>query len=275
MEAPFTAFVRARMLLLADRHLRVDLDEAAAVVAGMLDGADLEHVGEADPDERDESTPEPVTPLERLIATPGVIVSRDFRAAGKGAEWDRVRKYDGRVYGYPTDKSRGQARGVLDWDQIDLLGLHTAGTNGLHPDRWLGVPCHNAVANDATIVLCHRLNAYLWSIHAANRRAVSMEVAGNQTITPAQAVAARALARYNVETLREKRSPDKDGGPRPIYVAPHRMFHRSRGVDTNAAIWREVGEFCIDELGCKLAPKPMGTGLAFDPKWWTPGRLAA
>jgi hypothetical protein len=273
MEAPFTAFVRARMLLLADRHLRVDLEEAAAVVAGMLEGVDLEHVGEPDPGEVDRSTPEPVTPIERLVATPGVIVSRDFRAAGKGAEWDRCRKYDPKIHGYPVDKSRGQARGVLPWRSIDTLVLHTAGTEGLHPDRWLGVPCHNAVANDATIVLCHRLDAYLWASHASNRRSVSLEVAGNRTITPAQAVAARALARYNVEELRRKRPLDDNGEPLPLYVRPHRLTHKSRAVDTDPAIWREVGEYCIDELGLKLG-KPLGSGLAFDPKWWSPGRAA-
>lgn len=247
------ARMKASLALLA-ADLCVDVDEAACVLQGALEGVDLLDVGQRDPAERVPAIAEPVTPLERLHATLGVVVSRDFRAAGRGAKWDRVREYDPKVHGWPKNKQRGQARGVLPWEKVSTIVLHTAGVNGLHPDRWLGVPCHAAVANDATVVLCHELNSYLWAAHAANRYSCSLEIAGNQTITDKQIPAARAALRYMAEELRRRRPAGPDGEPLPVYVAPHRFSHRSRVQDCGAAIWREVGEWGMRELGLLLGP---------------------
>lgn len=244
-------------LLVAD--LRVDVDEATAVMQGAAEGVDLLDVGRHDPSERVPAIAEPVTSLERLHATPGVIVSRDFRDAGAGATWDRVREYDPKVYGYPRNKQRGQARGVLPWSSVSTVVLHTAGTVGMHPDRWLGVPCHAAVADDATVVLCHELNSYLWSAHAANRFSCSLEVAGNRTITEGQIPVARALLRYMAEELRRRRPAGPDGEPLPVYVAPHRFYHRSRVQDCGALIWEAVGVWGMQELGLLLGPV-LGSG---------------
>ena len=244
------ARLRARVSLLAS-DLRADLDEVAACYAGDLADVDLTAVPSPLADAPDDVA---VSPLARLRATEGVIVSRDFRAAGKGAQWDRVREYDPKVHGWPKNKKRGQARGSREWEQVSTIVLHTAGVNGLHPDRWLGVPCHAAVANDATVVLCHDLRAYLWAAHAANRYSCSLEVAGNKAITPAQIPAARALLRYVVEELRLRRPKAADGGPLPLYVAPHRFSHRSRVNDCGPEIWREVGEWGMSELGLGLGP---------------------
>lgn len=252
------AQLKARVALLAS-DLRVDVDEAAAVIAGACEGVDLSCVGTRDEAERVVAVAEPVTPLERLEATPGVIVSRDFREAGKGARWDRVREYDPKVHGWPKNKERGQARGVLPWEKVSTIVLHTAGVNGLHPDRWLGVPCHAAVANDATVVLCHELNAYLWAAHTANKFSVSIEIAGDRTITDAQIPAARALLRYVVEELRRRRPLDENGEPLPLYVAPHRFYHRSRVKDCDGPIWTQIGAWGMDELDLQLGPV-LGTG---------------
>jgi hypothetical protein len=254
--------MRARLALIGSGE-RVDVDELAQVFAGWLPDVDLTNNADRDGAERSPG-PDPLTPLELLEATPGVLVSRDFRAAGKGAEWDRCRKYDPKIHGYPTDKSRGQSRGVLDWAKVSTIVIHTAGTNGLHPDRWLGVPCHAAVASDATAVLCHELNTYLFAAHAANRYSCSLEIAGNRTITDAQIVVARALLRYMAAVLRSRRPLLADGSPMPLHIAPHKFSHRSRVKDCDTRIWHEVGEWGMDELGLLLGPVVgSGTPLPF------------
>lgn len=227
---------------------RVEISEAASVHAGDLSEVDL------------------VRPLVPLVATSpetrlrrDALVSRDYRVAGKGRKWDRAKEYDPKVYGWPRNKKRGQSRGTRSWDKIDTIVLHTAGVNGLHPDRWLGVPCHAAVANDSTAVLCHDLRAYLWAAHAANRYSVSLEIAGNQTITPEQVRTARALVRYMVEELRANRSPDEAGNVRPLYIIPHRFAHRSRVNDCAEPIWQQVGEWAMLELGLELG-EVVGSG---------------
>lgn len=256
------ARIRAQLALVGSSE-RVDVDELAQVFAGFLPDVDLTTNADRDGAERTPG-PDPRTPLERLEQTPGVVLSRDFRAAGKGAAWDRCRKYDPKIHGYPTDKSRGQSRGVLAWEKVSTIIIHTAGTNGLHPDRWLGVPCHTAVASDATAVLCHELNTYLWAAHAANRYSCSMEIAGNRTITDAQIVVARALLTYMASELRRRRPVGPNGKPLPVYVAPHKFSHKSRVKDCDTRIWQEVGEWGMRELGLLLGPVVgSGTPLPF------------
>lgn len=251
----FQAMIKARLrLLLGDE--RVDADELAHVLASSLEGVDLSRNGDHDGDERNSLTPEPValTPLERLEYTPGVILSRDFRAAGKGAAFDRVRDYDTKIYGWPKNKERGQSRGVLPWASVSTIVIHTTGVDGLHPDRFLGIPAHTGVANDASVVLMHELNTYLFASHAANRYSCSMEIAGDRSMKAAQIGPARALLRYMVEELRRRRPLDDNGEPLPVYVAPHRFSHKSRTKDPDTQIWRVVGEWGMDELGLLLGP---------------------
>lgn len=236
------ARVQAQLAALRER---VDVDEATDVLAGTSD-VDTEHVPVV--------AAVPTSAMDRLLSVPNVYVSRDFRAAGRGQKYDRVREYDPRAHGYPRNKQRGQARGVLAWEKVTTIVLHTAGVVGMHPDRWLGVPTHVAVANDATVVLCHELNAYLWASHAANRYSCSLEIAGNKTITDAQIVSGRAALRYMVDELRSRR-------PGPVYVAPHRFSHKSRAQDCGPMIWEKLGEWAMTELGCELGPV-VGSGQA-------------
>lgn len=240
------AAIKARALLLRDAELRVEPGELAEVLQGLLAGVDLTRNAEHDRDETfAPDAPEPLTPLERLRLN--AVVSRDFRDAGKGGAWDRCREYDPAVYGWPRDKSRGQSRGVLPWERVTTIVLHTTGVDGIHPDRGLGIPAHVLVADDATVALLHELNTYLWAAHAANRYSCSIEIAGDRTITDEQVPVARAALRYAVEVLRAKR-------PGPVYVAPHRFSHRSRVRDCDAAIWAAVGEWSMRELGLLLGP---------------------
>ena len=241
------------------RDSRTDLRQWLGCYVGKLAGVDLT----CNPTPSHERL-KPGSPLSRLRSV--AAISRDFRDAGKGGEFDRLAKYSSKVYGGNGDKSRAQSRGVLEWRNVSTIVLHTAGiaeprhtdptsdTIVMRPDRWLGVPCHNAVAADDTIVLCHELNAYLWAAHAANRYSCSMEIAGNGTITEKQIVAARALLTYNVDELRTRRPRGADGQVLPVYIAPHRFSHRSRSRDCGAAIWEAVGEWGIRELGLLLGP---------------------
>jgi len=173
------------------------------------------------------------------------LVSRDFRDQ---AAWPRARNYDPAIYGYPRNKGRGRPRGRLPWAKVTTIVLHTAGVpKGMHADRWLGVPCHVAVADDATVVLCHDLNTYLHAAHAANRFSCSLEVAGDCTITDEQVPAARAALRYMATELRARR-------PGPVYVIPHRFAHSSRVRDCGPAIWAAVAEWGLAELELLLGP---------------------
>jgi hypothetical protein len=234
-------FVQAQLAALGEN---VDASEVADVLAG-ASAVDAEHVP---------IVGLPTSAIERLKSTPNVYVSRDFRATGRGAQWDRVREYDPKRYGWPKNMKRGQARGMLAWEKVTTIVLHTSGVNGMHPDRWLGVPTHVAVANDATIVLCHELNAYLWAAHAANHYSCSLEIAGDKTITEAQIVSGRAALRYMVDELRERRSGI-------VYVAPHRFSHRSRAQDCGPEIWEALGDWAMNELDCELGPV-VGSGRA-------------
>ena len=262
------ATLRAHALLLASPAC-VDADELAQTLAGALPGVDLTrnatHV---------DAALERPHALERLRAV--AKVSRDFRAAGKGATWDRLAKYPPKIYGGNADKSRAQSRGTLEWRNVSSVVLHTAGIDEpthtdpastklvLHPDRWLGVPTHGAVAADATIVLCHELNTYLWAAHAANKFSCSIEIAGSKTITPAQVEAARALLTYYVDELRTQRPRDENGELLPVYLAPHRFYHRSRRNDCGARIWEAVGEWGMRQLDLQLGPVlGSGKGLPF------------
>jgi len=246
---------------------RLEHDELRALLSGELAGVDVKHNAERDPAEVDTSTPLPATPYERLAATG--MIARDFRDAGKGREWDRCRRYDPKIYGYPTDKSRGQSLGVRDWLLIDTIVLHTADAV-LHEDRFLGVPSHSATADSGGIVLQHHGNAYLAAAHKLNSYSISIEVSGKAgAIEDRQVEPTRAQIRYWTELLREKHAAA--GRVLPIKIVPHRFGHRSRVRDCGPAIWRLACEWGIDELGLVLGDV-VGSGSPMDPSWWTPGR---
>lgn len=266
MPSRYTSLVaRFKATLARERVSPEDLDGLAD---GYIPGVDRYH-NPLPEIERDPSTPAPTTPLERLeaaLAACGSSVSFDFRDAGEGRPWDRDKVYPWREYGWPGNKSRAATKGTRRWSRVDTICLHTAGTKGMGPKRWLGVPCHNAVADDATVVLCHRSLALLWAAHDLNRRSISMEIAGDRDIAEALIEPSRALLRYNVEDARAHREPGA-----PIYLSPHTHGHYSRMEDCGKWIWREVGEWGLDTLGLQVG-KPIGRGRPFSDEWWSPGR---
>jgi len=224
-------------LRLAFSGLRATIEQLEGALPEYVDTTRNPTSTERDEHERD------VLPIEVLRGTG--LISRDFRDL---TQWNRVKDYPMSTYGWPANKERGQSRGTLPWEKVTTIVLHTAGVaKGMHPDRWLGVPCHAAVADDGSIVLCHELNTFLYAAHAANTFSCSMEIAGDCTITTEQIVSGRALLEYIVAELRRRR-------PGPVYVMPHRFAHRSRTRDCGAPIWRELGEWGMSTLDLQLGP---------------------
>lgn len=245
---------------------RIDEAELFDLFAGRVVGVDTGASPRQDATEVGEGLADFVTPLERLEESVGV--ARDFRAAGTGAEWDRVREYDPKVYGWPKDKSRGQSLGTREWTSIDTIVLHTAAAR-LHEDRFLGVPCHLAVADSGGVVLCHYLDAYLAHGHRLNSFSIGIEISGDRTIANGQIIPAREVVRYAVEELRRKHA--EVGASMPIKISPHRHGHSSRVNDCDLVIWRAVAEWAIDELGLELG-RVVGSGTEIPSGWWSPGR---
>lgn len=254
----FNAWAKRTLLALtradANGDGRIDPDELLALLRGELPGVDPTRLPEPDlvldPDDQ---------PIDALLP----YVVRDFREAGKGKAFDRCREYDPKIYGYPVDKSRGQALGARGWLGIDTIVIHTAAAK-LHADRWLGVPCHLAVDDRGGVVLCHDLRSYLAAAHKANSYSVSLEVSGTREILPEQVEPARAAVRYVVEELTQRRF--EAGVDTPIKIIPHRHSHWSRVNDCDRGIWQAVGEWSIRELGCVLGDV-VGTGKRIPDEW--------
>lgn len=248
--------------LLAGKDLaRIEADELRDLLDGKIEGCDVtcnatwdvsEWLGEPEP-----------TPFEALDVEVGI--ARDFRNV---ETWDRLKRYDPKVYGYPADKSRGQSLGKRDWSKIDTIIVHTAAA-GLHEDRALGVPCHALVAKNGNLVLAHYLDAYLAAAHRANSYSVSLEVSGYRAIDGRQIPAARAWVRYAAAELRRKHA--ELGLDMPIKIGPHRLSHSSRVNDCDIEIHRAVTEWAIDELGLVVADV-VGSGNPIPSGWWSKGR---
>ncbi len=243
---------------------RIDADELAELLAGQIAGADATTNATLDPDESHLGLTEPDTPYDVLVRETGGI-ARDFRDL---ALWDRLQRYDPKIYGYPADKSRAQSLGVRDWTAIDTVIVHTAAAD-LHEDRGLGVPSHALVARNGRLVLQHYLNAYLPAAHRANSYSVSLEISGHRSIAAHQIPSGRAWVRFAVAELRRKHAAA--GVELPIKIGPHAISHSSRINDCDSQIHRAIVEPSIDELGLQLA-EVVGSGRPIPRQWWSPGR---
>lgn len=177
---------------------------------------------------------------------------------------DRNSHYDPRDWGYFSDgdptrniPSRGRAHGILPWRKRTAIMLHITAVH-MSAKRFLGCPCHIGIADDATVVLCHPLDAYVWHGHAANRFAVGIEISSpDGAITDLQNFVAREVVRYCVD----ERQSHVVG---PMVIMPHAFSHRSRTNDPGREVWEGVGQWAIDELGLGLGPI-VGTGTR--PTW--------
>lgn len=200
-----------------------------------------------DPAPKPESTTLPLVRLKRLADEHGLEVY-DFRG------FDRTAHYDPREWGWFRDEdpkrnlpARGRARGRRAWESITAVMLHRTGVD-MGPHRFLGTPCHDAVARDGSIVLCHPHDAYLPHGHRANRFSVGLEVSSaDGRITGRQGVAADILLEYVIDDLLEHRPGVPD-------LMPHRFSHRSRKVDPGRRIWNRVAVPLILERSLGLGP---------------------
>lgn len=217
--------------------------------------ATADRVGERSPYREEGEAPELArTPLERLEAD--VEIGADFRDYG---DWKRDEKYPGKEFGWPTNKKRGRSRGSRPWEKMTAILLHTTGCGGMHRKRFLGVPAHMGVCTEATAVLMHPLNAYLYHAHTANKFSMGIEIAGESDITDAQIITARAVVRY----CYEERQRMHEG---PMVIMGHRMSHSSRSNDPGAKIWKEVGVWAMDTLQIKMGPV-VGSGKTIPDSW--------
>lgn len=204
-----------------------------------------------------------LTPLDRLRMEAekiGVAVL-DLRGM------DRTIHYPFPKWGYFRDKvegknipKRGRARGRLPWEKRTAIMLHKTDVEEMGPRRFLGTPCHDAIANDATIVLCHPHDAYVMHGHNANRFAIGVEFADRDgELDGLQVAASHILLRY----IHEDRQAHVEGR---MVIMPHAFSHWSRTRDPDGRIWRQVAVPMASDLDLVLGPV-VGTGTR--PKWAT------
>ncbi len=176
-------------------------------------------------------------------------------------QWPRRKTYT-KDYGYPRNKSRADPpkRGIRrDWQGITTLMLHTTGVSGMTAKRGVGIPCHMFLPKAKAVVLCHELELLLYHGHAANKFSVGLEIAGASAWdTDDQVDRAKALLRYFQAVRRAY-----VGENAKCFVMAHRQSHASRGKDPGKPIWRDVGEWAIEELGFEIGPV-VGTGRSID-----------
>lgn len=180
---------------------------------------------------------------------------------------DRLKHYPFPKWGYFRDDDpkrnipqRGRARGVLPWKKRTAIMLHKTDVEEMGPHRFLGTPCHDAVANDATIVLCHPSNAYVMGGHAANRFAIHVELADRDgELKPLQVEASHALIRFIVEDRQQHHRGR-------MAIMAHRQSHSSRTRDPGARIFRQVAVPMMSELDLVLGPV-VGSGKPLTQEW--------
>ena len=113
---------------------------------------------------------------------------------------DRLIHYPTNPWGYFRGKGnipkRGRARGRRKWKNVTAIMLHRTAVEEMGPHRFLGTPCHAAVANDASIVLCHPNDALVFHGHRANRFSIGLELSdADGELSEKQTAAALILVR--------------------------------------------------------------------------------
>ena len=123
-------------------------------------------------------------------------------------------------------------------------------------NRGLGIPCHLYIPRDKAIVLCHQLTRLVAHGHRGNSYCVGCEISGvSDWDIETQVPRVRQVLRY----FQDCRNTYVEDGT-PCYVCAHRQSHKSRPNDPGSKIWRDCGEWAIEELGFKLGPV-VGSGI--------------
>ena len=189
---------------------------------------------------------------------------------------------------------RGAAQGLRSIKQIDTLFFHQPAAI-LSDEQWLKVPVHGAVSSSGSTILLHPIAAYLFAVHAGNRRGISVEIgcraAGIEgdartfwrrrsekarglthadlavEITDEQAEKALALGRYYWHEVWLQ-------GGELRYIDTHRKTHRSRVGDPGSKIYHEVIRPLAKELDLTELPEPLGSGRHNPTAWTGKGNIA-
>lgn len=177
-------------------------------------------------------------------------------------DWPRAREYDTRVFGCPANKSRARSRGLRRPDQVSAVMLHTTAVSGMHGRRGLGIPCHASIGSDESVTLCHHADRIVYHGHAANRFSYGIEISGDCDFDAASQITRGRLLLVHFRAWRRSVA----GDDALCYVMAHRQSHSSRVRDPGPVIWRELGQWAIDELGYREGPV-VGSGRPIPDEW--------
>lgn len=172
-------------------------------------------------------------------------------------KWGYFRvKRDGEWTYRDAPPTRGKAHGTRPWKKMVSTVVHTAAAE-LNAARFIGIPAQHGIADDATIVLCHPINAYMWHANAANKFSDGIEISGKGTITAKQTKAVQILLRYIDDVKAGK-------GVETRFITPHAFSQKRKPNDCGPDIWPVTGQWAQDNLGMKLGPV---VGKGFQPDW--------
>jgi hypothetical protein len=203
---------------------------------------------------RDETTPTPGAPAAR----PWTPAIEDRRALADADS--RYRAMKGKPIGV-TLHATGFSRGDRD-NAYDRVHAHYVITPGgkilwLHPHD---VRVRNAFDYRRSIQI-----EMVGNFRSSRGKSYKPEKFGTHDLTPEQARAGRFLLDY----LRNSGAIEGQGE-----VTAHRQSNRQRGNDPGPEVWREIGQWAIDERGWTLGPTIKNKGKGIPDSWKTERRIA-
>lgn len=155
----------------------------------------------------------------------------------------------------PTRARAGRRR---KWSKVTGIMLHTTAVD-MGPKRFLGVPVHDGIAEDATIILCHPHDIRMPHGNGANSFTAGVEISGHSDCTDLQAEAAKILVRYIYEDV-------QDHHQHAMVMMGHIQSHRRKVRDPGAEVWRKVALPMMTMLHLEEGPV-IGRGHRIPSKW--------
>ena len=146
-------------------------------------------------------------------------------------------------------------------EDIAVAETFFSAIGGMKAERGLGIPCHAFIPADEAITLCHHADRLTYHGHSANGFTYGVEISGRCDFdSPSQITRARLIIAW----WQQERLAAFPGAP--CYIMAHRQSHWSRVRDPGPVIWRELGEWAIDELGMLEGPV-VGDGSPIPADW--------